>query len=151
MDAELKKEIDAAVEKSLPKQIGDALQKRLSELESKERQLVAANSGLEKSQKDVEEQRAQVAELSKLVATDIALQKREREIAARELRMEVFELDVKLKASEASNDKVLGFVGQLMRNTEFRKNTFLGNDHHFRADGGRDSAPTGGSEETEAH
>lgn len=141
MDAELRKEINEAVEKSLPKQVGTALQERLRELEMKERQLETTTASLETSQKALGEEKANVADLTKLVATDIALQKREREVAARETAAQVFELEVKLKASEASNEKVMGFVAALMRNTEFKTSSFFTNDHHFNSNMVRSSAP----------
>lgn len=151
MDAELRKEINEAVEKSLPKQVGTALQERLRDLEMKERQLETANTNLETTRKELNGKKAEVDRLTALVKSEEILEKKAREIEKRETAQKVFELEVKLAASEASNEKVMGFVAALMRNTEFRKSTFLSNDHYFKGDGGRDSAPTGGSEDSEAH
>jgi hypothetical protein len=150
LDAELKQEISAAVEKSLPKHLSETLQKRLQELEAKERELKTCKEHISTMQVEIDGGREKIEKLEALVKSEEILEKKATEIAARELKMDVFDLEVKLKASEASNEKVMGFVAALMRNTQFRKSTYLSNDHHFKNDGGRDSAPTGGTEDTEA-
>jgi uncharacterized protein (DUF3084 family) len=151
LDAEMKKEINAIIEKSLPKQLSETLQKRLKELEDKERRLVTTEQSLLDSHEQVKSLQGLVTELNKRVATETALTQREEAVADRETKMEIFELKVRLDAERAGHMKVEGFINALMRNTEFRRSTFINRQPEYDTNGNQRSVPTGETEDSEAH
>jgi uncharacterized protein YigA (DUF484 family) len=135
LDAELKQEISAAVEKSLPKHLSETLQKRLADLEGKERELETTRKTLASKTTENQDLQAKINKLESLVKSEEILEKKAREVEKREQTMEIFELKAHLDAAEKTNGKVMDLVAALMRNTEFKRTRFTTFDQDYRGNG----------------
>ncbi len=67
---------------------------------------------------------------------------RESNLIKKENKLEIEMLKHQLKCSNTSNDKIIGFVDALMRNTSFRENKFITHDLRYDSDGNERYIPT---------
>ena len=120
MDDEIKK----IIEKNLPAQVGETLQKRLREAEE-DKQLVEFQidkiSILEKTINDLN---SNLREYEKLDERNDKLTTRENAVGIKETKQKVDELEIRLEESNKRADMVVNFTSGLVRNTNFRKTIY---------------------------
>lgn len=121
--SDLQQQIQAAIERDLPKQVGDALQQRLTQADQLERQL---NSALAREQLGAETLKlrdatiqALTGDLTKLRAELAVFQQREAAFAAAERELLVATL--KLERADAVTNAVKEVVAQFTKNPELRR------------------------------
>jgi len=131
----IKNLLNEEIERSLPKQVGEALQKRLQEaekLEGKVRVLdTAINNLSEDLKKALEENSRLVEEADKvklsagfLESFEKILKDREEAIKERERVRDIDTLKIQLEEANKRANMVASFTASLVRNTEFRRDVF---------------------------
>jgi len=139
----MKEEIQTVIKEHLPQQIGEVLQKRLSELERTEQDYVALKDEFHIKVQDWKVARKKIGELSADLGHAGNLSERELEVSMRERNMKIFELEEKVKASVFVNDRVMGFVDSLMRNTVFKEDCVLSHTQEYGLNGETRQVETG--------
>lgn len=126
---ELNEKLQKAIEESLPKQLGDALQKRFAELEKVEvdyediNQLYKNQSvDLKNTQKERDSAIKDLAMKNELL---VDIDKREHTLAEREIKAEVNELKYKLDESEKRAVEIVGIVQTVFKSPVYRKSYSL--------------------------
>lgn len=120
----MQQEIKDIIEKNLPAQVGQVLQKRLKEAEENE----AKYETLQKDHKDLRESYNNVvntlSQHKELDEVKKGLDQREETISKREHDIEIETLKFKLTESEKRADMVQDFTKLLVRNVDVRKQVF---------------------------
>jgi len=126
---ELNEKLQKAIEESLPKQLGDALQKRFSELEDIEDKFENLNDLYENQSKDLMKTKKERDESIKDLAIKNNLLKdigeRERALAEREIKVEVTELKYKLEEADKRATELHGLVQTVFKSPVYRKSYSL--------------------------
>ena len=122
---ELNEKLQKAIEESLPKQLGDALQKRLNELEDIEDKFKNLSDLYNNQSKDLLETKKERDEAIKNLAIknnlleDIG--KRELALAEREIKADVLELKYKLEEADKRATELHGLVQTVFKSPVYRK------------------------------
>lgn len=120
MDNEIKK----IIEKNLPAQVGETLQKRLREAEA-DRELVGEQiKALEDSDRIISQLSSSLAAYRQFDERNDKLTIRENAVGIKETQQKVDELNIRLEESNKRADIVVDFTKGLVRNTTFRKTVF---------------------------
>ena len=120
----MEKEISEIIEKQLPKQVGEVLQKRLSELENKEKELEVLKkkvANLEISEKEKIEELNRHIDLDKKLSQ---ISQKEVELNQKELKLNNTILEHKLEEANKRAELITSFIHGLVRNVEVRKEIF---------------------------
>ena len=120
----MQNDIMESIKKNLPEQVAGELKSVLEEYGRLKK--------VEKDRDDITAKYCSIAEeLEKLNKILDGYRSREKELTAkekavqdRENKVEINELKILLKASDTVNERVMGFVDALMRNTTYRKDAF---------------------------
>ena len=150
---ELNEKLQKAIEESLPKQLGDALQKRLNELEDIEDKFKNLSDLYNNQSKDLMKTKKERDDTIKELAikNDLLknIRKREREIVEREIKLEVNELKYKLEEADKRATELHGLVQTVFKSPVYRKSyslsastQYAGNDSQsgqmiYSPDGGK--------------
>ena len=122
---ELNEKLQKAIEESLPKQLGDALQKRLNELEDIEDKFKNLSDLYNNQSKDLMKTKKERDDTIKELAikNDLLknIRKREREIVEREIKLEVNELKYKLEEADKRATELHGLVQTVFKSPVYRK------------------------------
>lgn len=121
MENILQADITAAIERSLPKQVGTALQEqlnRLSYLEKKDIQSTIRITTLEKLVENHDKLKKIESNLN-IREADLDIKLKSIEEKQRDFKIAV--LEIKLEEATKRSDGIVGFVNSLTRNTLFRK------------------------------
>ena len=117
-------EINAIIEKNLPAQVEEILQKQLAQGEKDAKELESTVKALEAQRKQTDLLEAQVNEYHKLDVRNSALELREKEVAEKERLIELSTMKIQLEEANKRADIVINFTNGLVRNTSFRKTVF---------------------------
>jgi hypothetical protein len=134
----VEKEIQAAIKKNMPAQVGDNLKVLLAEGEKAKQQAIEWKNEYDDVIKENRDLVKENDELKKLKHTAEALDKREAELNEKERQQEVEMLKVKLEEANSRANMVKEFTSGLVRNTNFRKNYY-----HTEDELGRNDSNTG--------
>jgi uncharacterized protein with von Willebrand factor type A (vWA) domain len=118
----LEEEIKLAVEKTLPRQVGDSLRKRLEQADNLENVNEALKTGLEQSKALVETLRSEISRLEQLKMVVTELNARERALDQREINLDITLLKAELEAEKSKSEFGFNVALGLVRNTQFRRN-----------------------------
>ena len=120
----MEQQIKDIIEKNLPKQVGETLQKRLAEADKDEAELEKLKNQKEKDLKEIERLRILLSEKESQLGEHENLNNREKEITDRETAFEVSKLKYQLQSeidkTAFSKEVALGLV----RNTQYRRDVF---------------------------
>lgn len=118
----LDNKIRAAIEESLPKQVGDSLRKRLEEADKAEEDLKQANKEIERYKKENDTLQEKLSAQLKLEISQKGLSTREAALSERENKLEITLLKAQLESEQAKSEFGFKVALGLVRNTEFRRN-----------------------------
>ena len=121
MDTKLQNDIMESIKKNLPEQVAGQLKVVLEEYEELKKVREERDEMAKVIVNSTEDARALTKYVNEYQEKEEKLVEREKAVQERENKAEINELKILLKASDASNEKVMGFVDALMRNTIFRK------------------------------
>lgn len=122
---ELNEKLQKAIEESIPKELGEALQKRFSELEKIEQDYMDIKSLYNNQSKDLEKTKKErdgaIRDLT--IKNDLlkSIKKREDDIFEREIKAEVNELKYKLEESDKRATELHGIVQTVFKSPVYRK------------------------------
>lgn len=119
----MKDQINKIIEENLPKQIGEVLQKRLQELEEKEKALAALQENHSHLMLLTDNQQLEIQRLNDIKEREQSILEQEREIKACQLKSEYEKKfdELKLQESEKRYEAVNSYTSLLLRNTTFRE------------------------------
>ena len=117
-------EIKAIIEKSLPAQVGEILQKQLAKGVQDAKGLEATTQALNTEMKRTTELRERIEDYKRLDDRNSKLEIREKAVAEKELLSELSAIKIQLEEANKRADMVMTFTNGLVRNTSFRKNVF---------------------------
>ncbi len=147
----MQNDIMESIKKNLPEQVAGELKSVLEEYGRLKK--------VEKDRDDITAKYCSIAEelekLNKILdgyrSREKELADREKAVQERENKAEINELKILLKASDASNEKVMGFVDALMRNTIFRKKSMphVEWSNNYTTNGYQSTTPVRTGEDTE--
>lgn len=120
----LSAEIKAAIDKDLPNQIGQTLKERLEKADKDAELLAGANERADRYEKERDTARGQLASAKEELSKHAALAAREAAVEKRERGAEIAELKVQLAAAQGNTEFARGVAMGLVRNIEFRNNSF---------------------------
>lgn len=152
------KDIMKKIEEQFPEKMEALIKTRLIEAD-KNKELLAINESemvnLKKKMEEIEHHAIvageEIIELEKKLEYAGDLIKREREVREKEITQEVEMLKHELSCANNTNQKIIGFVDSLMRNTVFRENTFKNiQDQYNNNSGAYDKVETGESKDKTA-
>lgn len=121
---DLKQKIQEAIEKDLPKQVGESLQKRLAEadqLEAQNKTLIDTKTSNEATIRGLE---SRIAEYQKFDERNAALELREKAVADKERNLKIETLEYQLAAEKEKTAHAKEVNNGLTRNIEYRKDMF---------------------------
>ena len=124
MDTKLQNDIMESIKKNLPEQVAGQLKVVLEEYEELKKvrsEKIDLSRQLERLFSDKHDLEAKI---SKYQTRENELADWEKAVQERENKAEINELKILLKASDTVNERVMGFVDALMRNTTYRKDAF---------------------------
>lgn len=124
MDTKLQNDIMESIKKNLPEQVAGQLKVVLEEYEELKKvrsEKIDLSRQLERLLSDKNDLEAKI---SKYQTRENELTAKEKAVQDRENKVEINELKILLKASDTVNERVMGFVDALMRNTTYRKDAF---------------------------
>jgi uncharacterized membrane-anchored protein YjiN (DUF445 family) len=141
---QLEKEIQEAIARNLPKQVGDVLALRLEKLSSLEEESVNLKKIIEQKIIELKEVRDEKDKLADSLSKHEDLTYREKEVEDRERNLKIYELEVRLQSAkdiQAAYDKFLASLtkNQIVRET-ISKSLNSGVDY---TNGGNVRYPTG--------
>ena len=120
----MKEEINELIRKHLPQQVGEVLRERLIKLEA----LEESYKKLEKISFTDQQKINRLTETNQKLRSDLdkagCLKRREEEVFLRERNQKIYELQIKLEASNKINEDYQHFINSLMRNTEYREKVY---------------------------
>lgn len=115
-------QIQEIVRKNLPAEVGDQLKKHLQDAEATARKLQMVEDDLKAKRQDLLQRDAEIARLNGLLKTSGDLDKREKDVTAREIRQEIAIADIKRLEAEKRAEGLFTLVGQVFRNPRFVTN-----------------------------
>ncbi|MCK9417265.1 hypothetical protein M0Q97_11515 [Candidatus Dojkabacteria bacterium] len=121
---ELEKEIQEAIAKNLPSQVGEVLTKKLEELENVKRQNSSFQLKLKSKEEEIEAYLETIEKLRRFDDMEQTLIKKEKELQDRERAQKIFELETQLKCEIEKTTFGNSILNSLVRNIEYRKNVF---------------------------
>lgn len=124
MDTKLQNDIMESIKRNLPEQVAGQLKVVLEEYEELKKvrsEKIDLSRQLERLLSDKNDLEAKI---SKYQTRENELTAKEKAVQDRENKVEINELKILLKASDTVNERVMGFVDALMRNTTYRKDAF---------------------------
>jgi hypothetical protein len=124
MNATLEFEINKAIEKSLPSELGNALKKRLEDADKFETDYKGIIVKYDMALKEKGELKDQLEKAQREIAKHAVLEARENAVRIREEKAAVTELETKLKAEEKISAALGGALAGLVRNAEYRTQVF---------------------------
>lgn len=151
-------EINKIIEDQLPERVGKVLKARLIEAD-KDKELLAINESameeLKKKMSEIEDHAVfagkEIIDLEGKLEKAGNLDEREKEVRKREITQEVEILKHELSCANDSNQKIIGFVDSLMRNTVYRENIFKNKTEEFNnGTGDYDKIETGSTKDKTA-
>lgn len=123
-DENFKKDLELAIKKNLPAQTSDVLQKVLKQAETDSKLVITLNEQLEKLKKNNLELCNRVEEYQKFDERNSKLEAREKAVIQEEMNIKIFVLEYQLGSEKEKNEFSKEILRGLVRNIEYRKNTF---------------------------
>ena len=120
----MEQQIKEIIEKNLPKQVGETLQKRLAEADKNEKLLEIANQSLLTGKKAMEDADAAIDSLKTQLDKHKNLDKREKEITDKETAFEIEKLKYQLESEKDKTSFSKEVALGLVRNTQYRRDVF---------------------------
>lgn len=117
-------EIKAIIEKNLPAQVGEILQKQLAEGVRNAKELEAMERLFNAETKRTTELRERIEEYKNLDDRNSKLEIREKSVTEKEFMLDMSVIKIQLEEANKRADMVMTFTNGLVRNTSFRKNIF---------------------------
>ena len=124
MDTKLQNDIMESIKKNLPEQVAGQLKVVLEEYEELKKVREERDEMAKVIVNVTEDARALTKYVNEYKEKEEKLVEREKAVQDRENKVEINELKILLKASDTVNERVMGFVDALMRNTTYRKDAF---------------------------
>lgn len=124
MSEELNAEIRAAIDKSLPAQVGQALRARLEQAEANEKALKALGDAKEQLRSQLKTCEKDLAEALELLKTHEMLAVREKKVTEREIRSDLTLLQTKFEASEKSKAELFDLMKVVFKNPTITDSVF---------------------------
>jgi len=124
MSGELQDKINKAIDEALPAELGNALRKRLAFLDEAITENTALKSKLDNLNGENKRLLERATSLDQSLARHAHLAIREGAVQLREDRINMFELEAKLKAEERVAAGYKEILGGLVRNIEYRNQVF---------------------------
>lgn len=121
---DLQMKIQEAIEKDMPKQVGENLKKLLEEGEKAKERLLKLEKNFELAQENFNKLEAENRKLLALKNRAEELEEKADGLEAKERALEIEILKIKLAESEKRADMVNQYTQGLVRNTSFRKKIF---------------------------
>lgn len=121
MNLEMEAELKAVIEKNLPAQVGDLLQKRLKEADFNIQRLKDANNDLDHKDALIKDLRRQIVNYEKLDERNTLLEAREKAVADEERNQAIATLQYQLAAEKDKTEFSKNVALGLVRNSEYRR------------------------------
>lgn len=115
-------QIQEVVRKNLPAELGEQLKKHLADAETWKRERDHANAKLEDANRAVGTANYKIADLEGKLKLAGDLDKREKDVTAREVKIDVTLANLKAVEAEKRADAVTALAGQVFRNPRFVTN-----------------------------
>ncbi len=141
-----KEQISKIIERDLPKQVGETLQKRLARADELERLYETSSKKVTQLEKRVAEISEENNELASLKSEKAAIKTDRENLTWSQLNFKVEKqlLDQKVTSSNEKTDLLNNLVGLMMRNPEAVTSMYASHSSiaHYRPDGSTDFQPT---------
>ena len=134
MDQELQSQILKVIEEQLPKQVGEALQRRLNEADEIEKRNIALQEHQAMMTKKVSRLNDEIASLMMLKNDAEEIKERERVVCDAEVKLTVGMLEVRLNAEKRVTSALMDILANLTKNTVYREETMKSYDHIYSGD-----------------
>lgn len=118
---DLREQIQAAIDKDLPKQVGDSLKKRLEEADETERKLELATSDIKEAIDKILYLKEKISVLEDLKIEKEDLDRKTKDLEKRENDLKITVLTSQLESEKEKSKFGFDVALGLVRNTEFRK------------------------------
>jgi hypothetical protein len=119
---DLREQIKNAIDKDLPKQVGDSLKRRLEEADQTEKELKRVTAALETKELTIVDLNKTIKDLTMRVSSEQELLARERQVNDRENKLEITLLQGQLESEKEKSKFGFDVSLGLVRNTQFRRN-----------------------------
>ena len=119
---DLREQIQAAIDKDLPKQVGDSLKRRLEEADESERVLELTKADLKKTLETVLNLKEKISNLEALKIEKQDLDRKTKDLEKRENDLKITVLTSQLESEKEKSKFGFDVALGLVRNTEFRRN-----------------------------
>lgn len=119
---DLREQIQIAIDKDLPKQVGDTLKKRLEEADQTEKELKRVTAALQTRDLTIVNLNKTIDDLTIRVSNEQDLVAREKQVNNRENKLEITLLQVQLESEKEKSKFGFDVSLGLVRNTQFRRN-----------------------------
>ena len=151
MDTKLQNDIMESIKKNLPEQVAGQLKVVLEEYEELKKVREERDEMAKVIVNLTEDARALTKYVNEYQEKEEKLVEREKAVQDRENKVEINELKILLKASDTVNERVMGFVDALMRNTIFRKKSMphVEWSNNYTTNGYQSTTPVRTGEDTE--
>lgn len=126
-------ELQAAIERNLPAQVGDVLKARLEKADRDARKVTELQAAYERLTAQAAERAERIAELERLVSDHAGVDARIKAVEQRERNAEVAELKIRLECEQRFGAKVAEAMLGLVRNVEFRQSVMRSGSENLMA------------------
>lgn len=120
----IKEQIEKAIEKNLPNQVGKVLKERLSQADKDAELADSLTITLKKAKKEISELSLKISKYSDIESKLKKLETLGDEIEKKLTGQKIFEAELKASAAEARANEIAGFVGMVFKSPVFRTSVF---------------------------
>lgn len=142
---ELKKQINTAIEKDLPNQIGTVLKEKLAQAEKDAEEIITLRKQVEKFEKSKKEMIEEINQHNSLDFKKREIEAQEKTLNEKKRDQRVFEAELKVKEADKRAEEMYGIVQTVFKSPVYRKNSF-GNASSYDANGYLQNHPTNNDE-----
>ncbi len=121
---ELNQEIQEAIKKSLPSQVGEELNKLIEQGKRDAEEVKMLNTACENSRKIIDELNGKITEYQKFDERNSKLTEREQAVSESEIKLKIETLTYQLAAEKEKTEFSKNVALGLVRNTSYRKQIF---------------------------
>ena len=119
---QMTKDVEEAIEKSLPSQVATILKKRLEEADALQEEVAELSNRNQVQAHSIDELREAAKQHGYLQGRESEVEEKEQEVNEREKKLDVTILENKLVSADSVISTLANFMSGLARNIEFRKN-----------------------------